>query len=114
MKALIRNYGVKSYIDPLITLEKVFQDTTPADLGFALARGHQSALTAARPLLEEAGRLVHDLFVYAYLAKRIALEGGDRHHRELLDLLADRFLILDRLVHDLGGRLSRITREVPE
>ena len=114
MKALIRNYGVMSYIDPLVTLEKVFQDTTPADLGFALARGHQSALTAARPLLEETGRMVHDLLAYAYLAKRIALEGCDHRHRELLNLLEDKFPILDRLVHDLGGCLSRITKEVAE
>ena len=113
MKALIRNYGVKSYLDPMITLEKVFHDTTPADLGLALARGDLSALTAARPLLEEAGRMVHDLFVYAYLAKRIALEKCDFRHRELLNLLEDRFLILDRLVHDLGSRLARITKEVP-
>lgn len=114
MRALIRNYGVKSYIDPMVTLEKVFHDSTPADLGLALARGDQSALTAARPLIEEAGRMVHDLFVYAYLAKRIALEGCNHRHRELLNLLEDRFVILDRLVNDLGGRLSRITREVPE
>ena len=107
MKALIRNYRGKSYLDPVMTLRKAFSDIQPADLGAEIALGSRGTLTVARSMIEDSFRLLHDLLVYAYLSKRIAREGCDGYRRtELVNCLEDKFLEVDRMVREVGSTLA--------
>ena len=107
MKALIRNYRGKSYLDPVMTLRQAFSDIEPADLGAEIALGSRGTLTVARSMIEDSFRLLHDLLVYAYLSKRIAREGCDGHRRtELVNCLEDKFLEVDRMVSEVGSTLA--------
>ena len=107
MKALIRNYRGKSYLDPVMTLRQAFSDIQPAELGAEIALGSRGSLTVARSMIEDAFRLLHDLLVYAYLAKRIARECCDGHRRtELVNCLEDNFFEVDRMVNEVGSTLA--------
>ena len=107
MKALIRNYRGKSYLDPVLTLRKAFSDIQPAELGAEIALGSRGSLTVARSMIEDSFRLLHDLLVYAYLAKRIAHEGCEGHRRwELINALEDKFCAVDRTVWEVGSTLA--------
>lgn len=107
MKALIRNYRGKSYLGPVMTLRKAFSDIQPADLGAEIALGSRGTLTAARSMIEDSFRLLHDLLVYAYLSKRIARECCDGHRRtELVNCLEDNFFEVDGMVSEVGSTLA--------
>ena len=107
MKALIRNYTAWCREIPEGAAKTLEDNPGPASLGHELAICSTAALSAARPTILVAFRMLHDLLAYACLAHRIASEGATPHQADLLDELEDTFGDLHAMVTLAGDFFAR-------